>query len=86
MDKASELMAAKTLTISRLMAIAPPGTIDPTPHLYDTTMYTMGGLMAVAVIAHGLVRPLKVITPPATAISSSASAALGAAAEKMVKK
>lgn len=70
MEKASELISAKTLTIGRLMVIAPPGTIDPTPHLYDTTMYTMGGLMAAAVIAHGLVRPVKAL--PAAEPASSA--------------
>eukprot|EP01038_Epipyxis_sp_PR26KG_P004904 gene4904-6867_t len=61
MEKASELLAAKTLTISKLLLLAPPGTLDPTPHLYDTTMYSLGGLMAVAVIAHGLVKPIQTI-------------------------
>ena len=41
------------------MAIVPLGTIDPTPHLYDTTMYSLGGMMCAAVVAHGLVRPHK---------------------------
>lgn len=58
MEKASELIAAKTLTISKLLVLCPPGTIDPTPHLYDTTMYTLSGAMAAAVVAHALVRPL----------------------------
>lgn len=58
MEKASELLAAKTLSIGKLLALAPPGTLDPTPHLYDTTMYTMGGLMAAAVVTHALVKPL----------------------------
>jgi hypothetical protein len=61
MDKVTELIAAKTLTINKLLVLAPPGTIDPTPHLYDTTMYTLAGLMTVSVVAHYLVRPL----PPA---------------------
>jgi hypothetical protein len=34
------------------------GTIDPTPHLYDTTFYTLGGLMTTAFIAHALVKPM----------------------------
>lgn len=58
MEQASELLAAKTLTISKLLVLAPPGTIDPTPHLYDDTMYGLGGLMAVAVLAHGMVKPI----------------------------
>lgn len=53
-----ELLAAKSLSIGKLMVLAPPGTIDPTPHLYDTTMYALSGLMAVAFVAQGLVRPL----------------------------
>ena len=70
MEQASQLLATKTLSISKLMVLAPPGTLDPTPHLYDTTMYTLAGLMATAVVAHALVQPMKqiVLTPtkPAT--------------------
>lgn len=61
MSQASQLLATKTLTISKLMVLAPPGTLDPTPHLYDTTMYTLAGLMATAVVAHALVKPMKQI-------------------------
>lgn len=38
MESAAELLAAKTLSINKLLAIAPPGTIDPTPHLYVHTI------------------------------------------------
>ena len=38
-DKVDELVKAKTVTISKLMEIAPEGTVDPTPSLYNTTMY-----------------------------------------------
>ena len=58
MEKAAELFAAKTLTISKLLALCPPGTIDPTPHLYDTTMYTLSVLMMIGTLSHNLVRPL----------------------------
>ena len=51
-------MAAKTLSISKLMVLMPPGTVDPTPHIYDTTMYTLSGLMVVAFLSHAMVRPL----------------------------
>ena len=72
MEKAYELLAAKTISISKLMLLVPPGTIDPTPHLYDTTMYTLSGLMAVAVVAHGLVKPVstKVIDVVAENVAS----------------
>jgi len=59
MERASELLATKTLNISKLLALAPPGTIDPTPHLYDTTMYTLSAMAATAFVAHSLVKPYK---------------------------
>jgi hypothetical protein len=34
------------------MSIAPPGVVDPTPFLYDSTMYAMAGIMAVAAASH----------------------------------
>jgi hypothetical protein len=33
------LVDAKTVSITHLLAISPPGTLDPTPMLYDSTMY-----------------------------------------------
>ena len=91
MDSAMEMLAAKSLSISKLLVLAPPGTIDPTPHLYDTTMYALSGLMAVAVVAHGLVRPLPVlpIPPAANVIDVQANSTTGsapAAATEVVEK
>ena len=37
------LIDAKTLTISKLMTIMPPGTVDPSPFIYNNTMFTMAG-------------------------------------------
>jgi hypothetical protein len=34
----------------------PPGTIDPTPYLYDSAFYTMSGLMAIAAISNYTVK------------------------------
>lgn len=64
MEQAQDLLASKILSIGKLLALAPPGTLDPTPHLYDTTMYTLSGLMVASVIAHGLVKPMKVPSGP----------------------
>jgi hypothetical protein len=33
------MINAKTLTIEKLMELTPPGTVDPTPYLYNTTLY-----------------------------------------------
>ena len=45
MEYANSLIKTKTLTISKLMDIMPAGTMDPSPFIYDTTMYAMAGLM-----------------------------------------
>lgn len=54
----SDLVGAKTVTISKLMEIAPPGTIDPTSSLYNTTMYAMAALLVVAFLANLFLRPV----------------------------
>ncbi|MCF7698535.1 OFA family MFS transporter [Loktanella sp. M215] len=54
-----QLVAAKTVTIARLMEIAPAGTIDPTSSLYNTTMYCMAALLVVAFFANLFMRPVK---------------------------
>lgn len=55
---APTLIEAKTLTISKLMTIMPNGTVDPSPFLYNNTMYTMAGLVSVGAALHFLVRPV----------------------------
>ena len=52
------MVEAKTLTISKLMEIMPEGTTDPTPYLYNSTMYTMAGFMALAALSHAMVKPV----------------------------
>jgi hypothetical protein len=38
------------------MRLLPPGTVDPTPYLYDTAFYSISALMAVAAISNYAVR------------------------------
>jgi hypothetical protein len=52
------LVAAKTVTIAKLMEIAPPGTVDPTATVYNSTMYLMAALLVLALVANLLVRPV----------------------------
>eukprot|EP00945_MAST-04E_sp_MAST-4E-sp1_P003096 g3096.t1 len=52
------LVETKTVTIPSLMEIVPPGTLDPTPHLYDTTCYAMSGLIGAAVLCNAMIRPV----------------------------
>ena len=58
LDKLDELVAAKTVTIARLMEIAPAGTADPTPSLYNSTMYAMAALLVIAFFANLMVKPV----------------------------
>jgi MFS family permease len=58
LDQLDTLIAQQTVTIAKLMEIAPPGTVDPTPSLYNLTMYLMAALLAVALIANALMRPV----------------------------
>jgi MFS family permease len=57
-EKLDELVKAKTVTVQKLMEIAPEGTIDPTPSLYNTTMYTMAALLVIGFIANAFVKPV----------------------------
>ncbi len=57
-DQIDQLVAAKTVTVARLMEIAPQGTIDPTSSLYNTTMYAMAALLVIGLIANFLIRPV----------------------------
>ena len=55
-EKIDELVKAKTVTISKLMEIAPVGTVDPTPSLYNTTMYAMAFLLVIAFFSNLLIK------------------------------
>ena len=59
LDQLDLLVEQKTVTIARLMDIAPPGTIDPSSGVYSTTMYLMAALLAVALISNALMRPVR---------------------------
>ena len=58
LSRLQELIATKTVTVGKLMEIAPPGTVDPTPNLYNVTMFIMAGLLALAFLANMAVRPV----------------------------
>lgn len=52
------LIEANTVTIGKLLAICPPDTIDPTPLIYNTTMYGCASLLALAALSNSLMRPV----------------------------
>ena len=58
LDQLDLLLQQNTVTIAKLMAIAPPGTLDPTSSLYNTTMYLMAALLAIALVCNALMRPV----------------------------
>lgn len=57
-NKLDQLVEANTVTISKLMEIAPPGTVDPTPGLYNSTMYLMAVLLFIALLANAFMHPV----------------------------
>jgi hypothetical protein len=54
------LIDAKTITIARLMELVPPGTIDPTPFLYDSSCYAAASLMGISLLSNLLIKPLDI--------------------------
>ena len=52
------LVAQNSVTIARLMEIAPPGTSDPTSVLYNSTMILMALLLAIALVSNALMKPV----------------------------
>lgn len=57
-EQLNGLVAAKTVTIAKLMELVPPGTADPTSSLYNTTMYLMAVLLFIALVANALMSPV----------------------------
>jgi hypothetical protein len=57
-EQLDTLVAQQTVTIAKLMEIAPAGTVDPTPSLYNLTMYLMAALLAIALVANAFMRPV----------------------------
>ena len=58
LTQAQTLIEAKTLTISKLMTIMPQGTMDPSPFIYNNTMYAMASLVSVGAALHFMVKPV----------------------------
>ena len=58
LEQLEALLASKTVTLAKLMEIAPAGTENPSFTLYNTTMYLMAGLLICALAANLQVRPV----------------------------
>ena len=57
-EMASAMIESKTLTLSKLVSMLPPGTTDPSIFLYDSTMYSMAGLAVCASLLHYAIKPV----------------------------
>ena len=57
-DQLETLIDAKTVDIGKLLELLPEGTSDPRATLYNTTMYLMATLLAVALVANWAIRPV----------------------------
>jgi len=57
-DQLRLLVETKTVSIAKLMEIVPAGTVDPTSTLYNTTMYLMAVLLAIALVSNALMGPV----------------------------
>jgi hypothetical protein len=57
-EQLDALITQQTVTIAKLMEIAPAGTVDPTSSVYNLPMYVMAGLLCVALVANALMKPV----------------------------
>jgi hypothetical protein len=58
LDQLDVLIEQRTVTIAKLMDIAPAGTVNPTSSVYNTTMYLMAVLLGVALLSNAFMRPV----------------------------
>jgi hypothetical protein len=55
---ANTTLRERAIATAKLLEIAPPGAANPTPSLYNLTMYLMAALLAIALVANALMRPV----------------------------
>jgi len=60
LSELTPLIEAKTVTINKLMQIAPPGTVDPTHFLYNTPFYVFAGVLVIGAVANFTIKPVDV--------------------------
>lgn len=65
------LLASKVVTLQKLMEIAPAGTLDPTPYIYNEVMFVMAGLQALAILSNSRIQSHIAPRQPKTTTSTS---------------
>ena len=58
-EQLAELVERKTVTLEKLLALAPAGTPNPSSTLYNSTLYLMAGLQVIGFLANLCVRPVR---------------------------
>lgn len=51
------LVASKAVTLQKLLEVAPAGTIDPSPYIYNEVMFMMAGIQALAILSNSRIHP-----------------------------
>lgn len=59
-DQIDLLITQNTVTVNRLLELCPDGTIDPSPFVYDQTLYVMAGLQSFALLTNMMLKPVDV--------------------------
>ena len=70
-SEAASLIASKTVTLPLLLPIAPAGTVDPSPLLYNDAFYTLAGFSALACVCNVAAFRIPIAARPAVAAKSS---------------
>ena len=58
-DMLPQLVEARTVTINRLMELVPEHTPDPTPFVYDKSLYLCAGLYSLAFLTNATLQQLE---------------------------
>lgn len=58
-ENLDSMIAAKSITIPKLMELCPSGTLDPTVSIYNPTMYIMSGALGAALVCNYMVKPIE---------------------------
>jgi len=62
-DQIEMLITQKIVTMSRILELCPPGTLDPTPFVYDQTLVVMAFLQALALVSNTALTRLDTVKP-----------------------
>lgn len=58
-EELEQLVDSHTVTLAKLMELVPQGTVDPTPYLYNSTMYFMAALLVIGLICNSMMTGVK---------------------------